>query len=643
MKTGIAEFVAGLSLLLLPGVWLAFGLPLRRLSFAARLALAGVLSPAVLGLEFCLVREAGFPFATSVWILVVLNLGSVWWLVREWRTPRISWTALMAFVGIYLLLACCVAFPWLASPNIRIFTGHTWMHTGIVYEFPRGAVWPEEPELAGVHLAYPWLSHTFWAVVGWAISWPPTKVYVLTNLLGLLWVCVLFYEICRVLGASPFASRIGLLWLALGTNLAGALIRQVATYFGHQMGMPGDIRTTPWIRKFIVLEPTALAIDLFAALLLVSLEALRSRQRSCFVLTAILVASIGLIHPLLFAPALGFSGILLLLLWLENPDFLQPGQRSTRDLWIGLALATLLVLTNAHFLAQARSAPLLHFYGLWPLLTKFATELLAMALFLLAIFSLPRSQLAERGALLLLAGSVPSLLLRPIFRVSEGRNEYKFIFCAALCLAPVASLAIDRWVPKRVSPRLMTLASVLLIVPAIPAIRMQQGMSGFPYSPKISEGGFFIHLGPKEPEAGWVEALRNRTPPDTILVVHQSNLFLPAITARSLWAPPGHSLPVPGYLLESWSNLVLERGYPGSLFDSREALVRCLYECNEEGQLRQVQDQLKCLKRPVAIVFSPGEGLPFQALLERDHRGGILYRDPSGVVVWLLGANDARF
>jgi hypothetical protein len=632
----IAEFLAGLSLLLLPGTWLAFGLPLRRLSFAARLALAGVLSPAALGLEFYLVRWAGFPFATSVWILVVLNLGSIWWLVREWRTPRISWLALMAFIGIYLLLASCVAFPWLVSHNIRIFTGHSWMQTGIVYGFARGELWPEEPELAGVHLAYPWLSHVVLAVVGWAIHWPPTKVYVLMNLLGLLWVCVLFYETCRALGASRFASQIGLLWLAFGTNIAGSVIWEVAAFRGRMIWMPGDIRTTPWIRKFIILEPTALAVDLSVALLVVSLEALQNRQRVWLVLTAILVASIGMIHPLLFPAALGFSAVLLLLLWWqERCEPLPLLQRSTLILFMGLVLATLLVLTYAHFLAQARSAPLLHFSGLGPLLTKSATGLLAMALFLLAILSLPRSQLTERGVMLLLAGSLPSLLLRSLFRVSAGSNEYKFIFCAALCLAPVAALAIDRWVPKFASPALMTLASLLLIVPAIQAIRTQQGMSGHTYFPQVSEGGFFIELNPTEPERGWVEAVRTRTPQNTVVVVHQSDLFLPAVTARPLWVPPEHSRDVPGYWLRNRWNLVEERGYSPGLYDNREAVARCLYECEKEDRLQQAEQQLGSLHRPVAIVFSPGEGLPFQALLERDPRARILYREPSGIVVWL--------
>jgi hypothetical protein len=629
-------------LLVLPGAWLAFGLPLRQLSFAARLALAGVLSPVLIGLEFYAVRLAGVSFTASVWALLLLNLGSLWFVVREWPGLHISLRPLAASVAAYLVLAGCAAFPWLVSDNVRIFTGHTWTQMSILYQFTGGALFPEEPELAGTRLAYPWQGHVYWAVLGWALDLSPTWLYVLTNLVWLVWVCVLFCEICRSLGTSAFGSRIALLWLGLGTNVAGSLIWSgINVFFGKDIGMTGlgivgDIRATPWVRKFITFNSMPFAIGLFAAMILLSLWALRTRKAPWLVMVAILLAGVGLIYPILFPAALGFCGVLFLLIWWDGRlEPLQSGQRPLPVLFAGIIAAVLLTMLNVQLATGARSSAAFFFSGVPALLTKFASELLALVPFLIAIALLPRQKLIDRGAVLLLVGALPSLMLRPVFRLGVG-NEYKFLFFTALCLAPVASLVLDEWVRGRFSRAFILMASVLLVVPAIPAIRTQQGMGGFAYAPEVNEKSFFIQLKPQEPETPWIERIRAHTPSDTVLLLRRSNLFLPAVTRRSLLAPMEQSGRMPGHWMSSRFNLVNVRGYSTKLIASRQALLRRVFECGQDCEPAEVESQLRNLKRPLAIVFSPGEGKRFLSWLEQDHRGRMLYRDSQGIVVWLL-------
>ncbi len=71
----------------------------------------------------------------------------------------------------------------------------------------------------------------------------------------------------------------------------------------------------------------------------------------------------------------------------------------------------------------------------------------------------------------------------------------------------------------------------------------------------------------------WVEAIAKDTPKDTVVLVRHSNLFLPGILRRSLWAPPDHSHLLPGYWLDNRWVLVEERGYSQEVFDSRQAAL----------------------------------------------------------------------
>lgn len=625
--------------MVLPGAWLAFGVPLEKFSLAARLAVAGVLSPLVVASQFFLFRGLDLSFSATVWVLVVLNAGSAWFLVRELRGFRPAPMSVVSFAAAYLLLAACLAFPWLVSDQIRLFSGHTLMHVGIVNQFPQGVFFPEDPELAGVPLAYPWLGHLYWAVLGWAMDRPLTQVYALTSLVWLLWTCLLFNETCRFLGASRFARRIALVWLGLGTNIAGFLLWQGATsLFDWPMRIPGDGRTIPWLKVFIFIGMEPFALGLVAAMILFSLEVLRSRERLWMAMTALALAGVGLLYPLSLPSALGFCGVLLLMVWWEERRTpLEPGHHPFLFLFGGIAVAVLIALANAWVLGQARASPLISFSGLIPLLAKLGTGLLALAPFLLAIAWVPRERLLARGSLLLLAGALPNFLFRIGFRLS-AYNEHKLLFCIALCVVPVAALAVDRWVSRRFSPALITAVSLLLIVPAIPAIRLQQAMQGFPHFFPIREEGFYPQLGAQHPDSGWLEVIRTQTPPDTVIVLRRCSHFLPAFAGRTLWAPPEQPVPVPGYWMNSRHNLVEVRGYSAEPYDLRQAVLRSVFECDANCDARKIESHLRSLERPVAIVFFPGEGQHFLAWLTREKKGRLFFRDRRGTVVWLLEA-----
>jgi len=91
---------SGVVLLLLPGAWFTFGLPLQPLTCTARLALAGVLSPILIALEFYLLRIAGLPFGPTVWGLVALNLCGLIFVVHNWWVMYTSPRALLPSLAV---------------------------------------------------------------------------------------------------------------------------------------------------------------------------------------------------------------------------------------------------------------------------------------------------------------------------------------------------------------------------------------------------------------------------------------------------------------------------------------------------------------------------------------------------------------
>lgn len=631
-----ARFLAALGLVILPGAWLAFGLPLQDLTFYARLALSGVLSPIVVAVEFYLARWAGFPFSQTVVLLLLVNAASAVFLFREWRrtsaTPR-SWMSwpLAANALVLLFLAFCISVPWFSNHTLRMFNFHVWMHLSIVNQFPKGTLVPEEPELAGVQLAYPWIGHIYWAVLSKAAAWPFTRIYVLTNLAFLMWTCILVYEACKLLGAPPAGRRGALIWLTLGTNVIGFWLWKSTHHF------LGDIRYTPWLRKFMICELSAFWIGMFAGLMVVGLVALRTRSRLMFVVVNLLTVSIGLLYVPIFPAAAAFTGMLALILYFDRRSA-DNALMQIEAVWLalGLILAGIVSLAFVKYVAAARTAAAVTLSSPTTFLLKLVNGAIAMAPFLVAIVCLPRRRWAQPNVMLLLGSAALCFLTRAAFRISAGYNEYKFMFPIALFMVPLASLIVEKWNSKKLSANWLVPASALLLVPMLTANDYRWELQRENSFVHVEESGSRLVLSQQEPEAGWISAVLAGTSPDTILATRRSEIFLPVLLERSLLAPPEQKLAPPGYWLLSRYNLIEERGYQEKLVNERQDLLAHLFETDGNANSEILLSRLKEFRRPFAIVFSPGDGRGFLSWLEKERQGRIIYQDSRGTSVWLL-------
>src|SRR5919106_1850186 len=182
---------------ILPGCWLTFGISLDELNWRTRLALGAALSPIVLAIQLYLLRFLKVDFAAAVFILLFINLPSFILIVRRLPRTKFARFSTTFWVGSIIIssLVGLMLTLWVAIPNFRTVSWHALLHTDIVYLIARTPFLPEEPDMANLALAAPWMDHVYWSITGWLADWPPTILYPITNIIWMVITFVLGYEL----------------------------------------------------------------------------------------------------------------------------------------------------------------------------------------------------------------------------------------------------------------------------------------------------------------------------------------------------------------------------------------------------------------------------------------------------------------
>ena len=83
------------------------------------------------------------------------------------------------------------------------------MQLDMIYVLARKTLFPEEAQMAGLPLSYPWFSHSYLAVVGWLSDISPTYLLCVINPVLVLACVVFWYELRAAWGftlRSPSSS-----------------------------------------------------------------------------------------------------------------------------------------------------------------------------------------------------------------------------------------------------------------------------------------------------------------------------------------------------------------------------------------------------------------------------------------------------
>jgi len=146
---------------------------------------------------------------------------------------------------------------------------------------------------------------------------------------------------------------------------------------------------------------------------------------------------------------------------------------------------------------------------------------------------------------------------------------------------------------------------------------------------------FDLRLAPGESWANVSDAVRDRTPSDTVLVVERAEVHLPTVTHRNMYAPPLQNLPHPGVNIKSDDLLREAKGYSVDMLEQREATLAALYHPASPSDRAQALERMLALQRPVAIVLDQQLDADLLAWLGHQGRGSTVYTD-SARAVWLM-------
>ena len=632
---------------ILPGSWLTFGISLDELNWRTRLALGAALSPIVLGIQLYLLRILNVDFGPAVLVILFINLPCLILIKRN--LPRINfrgfstafwvaWLILSSLIGLMLTL-------WVFIPNLRTVSWHALVHTDIVYLIARNPFLREEPDMANVALAAPWMDHVYWSITGWLTDWPPTVIYPISNIIWLIIAFVLAYELAsQGLGLQNPTALLSVGFTFIGTNVVGA----VGFLVSGKWEFLGDIRYTPLLGKYFAFETIPFALALVIGLSLVCALILEKNTKSLWSLAPILLIALGIVYPILFPVGCLLVAFTMVLLWKPSSNNSQHVTRIGLPLGIGFLVSLFVFLAYLPAITAERSVSTFQFHTLDTFKTNTRYALAALLPFLIfgSPFIIRGVLFRRRSTILLTLAGLGCIGLYLLFGLSN--LEYKFILAATLLLMPLAAGGIEvlvwqsvrlRWILSAMTPPALALFFACLIFKT--EVHIPDNLAN---TPKILEDSFWLRLDNKEDDSGWTGAVRRMTPEDTIVVLHNSRIHIASFANRALFFPglgdgdamAGYSVPKEYYLLE-------QRGYSKTGFNGRSKVIHTLYNGIDSKQLADVFNKLLVSRRPIAIHFISHD-TPALIWLRQNNIGFELYSDTQNIV-WFIDrrANDFEY
>jgi hypothetical protein len=500
----------------------------------------------------------------------------------------------------------------------------------------------------------------------------PLSNFIWPNVVWLLIACGFVIAIVGEMGGGRIAKLVSVAWLTFGVNFVGyATYLALRTRAGDALGrfapplrtifaFGGDWRITPWLMKYYFFHQMLIGIGAFAALLFVLVKRWDSERgtASAAVVVLLLVASVGVIYPVLFPAAAAAAGLGIVV---RLVDALARDRRGAlRDaiaLSLGLGIATGLTFAMLEFVTRDRTAPTVSIAGPRAMLNH---AILICAVFLPfalgALLVLPRAWSAHRRAFATaLAAGAASLALYIVASIPGGGLEYKFIFTAAISLTPFAALASERIierVARAPAARFACIAALTAILAAPLAHKLARDGWSRTYVPALSPNlssypaldmsHFDVRLRDGEPYAGLTDAVREETPRSTIIVTRDTALHLPTLTRRRMYVAPAQAKKgYPGINVAMDQVLTDMRGYDAAFIARRRGLVDALFDATTAAEREQAIDAVALPDRSMTLLLDLPRDAAFAEWLDTRAGARSLYRDARHGA-WLLDRSSDR-
>ncbi|MHC4067474.1 MAG: hypothetical protein ACYSUI_23635, partial [Planctomycetota bacterium] len=592
----------------------------------------------VLCAQFYALRFLGLSFETTSAVLPWINLPALYLVGKKFEPGSLPGVRTWLGAGFVLIVPAAIMTATWMHQGSREYSWHVWMHSDIMYMLANGELAPEEPELAGIRLGYPWAGHVYQVLLSDQLGSPPAWNFIWTNVVWMLAIYGFAAALVAELGGNRFAQVTSVIWLFFGVNIVGYLLRHTIP-LNEGMQLWGDVRYTPWFQKLLVLNQMPFALGMFIALAYFLVrDGPKGDRFGCMALTALLLSGIGLVYPIYFPPACALVGGYAVVL-LRNSDY--PAVRRLlrmAALGGGILIAVGITFVYVTFVTADRVGGAIQFLPSKLETVRKSIEAVVVTLPLLAGFAIAAHRLWRRQRMqtaTLALGALASGLCYVVFRLPNYTNEYKFIFTTAICLAPFLSVALEPVMNRlgRLAAPLLGVVTLLLAIPTVDPTLHPRSWIISP-QPRLDTSRFDLRLASGERFAKLCDAIREETRPEAILVVDSDELHLPTLTRRRLYAPPRTRKAHPGVDMTSEFVLTRVRGYNRRLFVARQQVADQLFRGESDVERDQALETVLGLGRPVVLVFQEDlNGLT--TWLEEDEKARLLAED-GGLAAWLI-------
>jgi hypothetical protein len=612
----IFDYFVALILTCFPGTWIAFLHKEQRTDAATEWALSIAFAPFVTALSVLAFTMAGTSFRgavnlTAILAVVPMAMPLLRSKSRMLAKCRLSFSKEAAMC--YVCLALLILPLWLFIPGFHVYGWHHMMQLAVVYQLPDLPSFPEEFDLAGIPMNYGWLGHVQLTAVSNIVDVSPTLVFPILNLLRLwAWFTLIVAAARRISpGGQRFLPTAATIFI-LGTGAIGMLVGLIVGLSGRDdlvQFVVGESRIAPLVEKFLYIDLMVEGLTLFAALVYFTIAASEHVWRRAWFLLSITLLATGLMYPLLAPAAAMLMGVLILALFLQRIVMAPAYPRwQIGALICGVAVAALLIWGYLRSMSGTTAHTDLDLVRPWYWGHSVYNMVIAIGPWL--VLAATRTRKGGPLTLPILVLSVGTVACGTLFlgvRMPDG-VEYKTLFGAALCLAPVtvpviASL-LERRLPVQLAKAsivivLYALAEVFTFVHHVPWNELRR-------APVLTERSFRVSIDDAD-TYNWISALRNKTPSNTIIVAESSDIPISVLTRRPmLLATDRNRSTRPGYSAETEYYLIRVRGYREQIVKQRRAMVtNALQAANDNLDCTQLRDVIR-LQRPVAIVSAQG-------------------------------------
>jgi hypothetical protein len=531
---------------------------------------------------------------------VAVSLG---WLLLFLSGRRFPWPLLLA------LGVSPVILIYALNPEFRVYSFHSFMHAGIVYQILNGNVPPPDPLFAGHTVPYPWAVHLVAAGISRVFNVTPFLAIAALNVVSLGLVMVLVHRISRLVVKDARANILSVVVAVYAVTFTNPSLMKVLS-----LPITTEFRGVPILLKFITINvlPVGLVFFLLFVYSVLRLEATRRMFPHAWVLVASILGT-GFAYPA-FLPGVGLS---LVFAWVVNLALFRRQALRWSLPTLAATVAALVVSAVAvrPYLSLLTAGTLSQMQVLVPRLVaanlaRYLVVALPLAVVILANRAAFKS--SEPKPLIFIAVVVLATAVGYFALHLNMDNEYKMLLLSTVVLGIPGGIAFGHLAGRcrgwKVVGVFLLLAAFLFPAFRFVRLKLVQERAGRP-SQEFVEKGRSLH--PADSEADrfyrWV---KENTGPRSAFI--DRDLGICVLGERAIFVPAG------GPELRERKgfgpvDLILRQqsGYPDELIRARRTIMDKIYQGktlngSELEQLRGLTGGIYVVRRADGAAAGPG-------------------------------------